>query len=138
MEPSSLDLRQKILRADDQPLGSPRALTALRGVSHSVLETLLPRRWTAGACAPRPHAGGRQPRRDAAALAVGRQMVQVQPEATLEELWTQLPQQRGRRARIATMCRLLPRLGRPRKQRPSMRLNGKPRASSRPARPPAP
>ena len=41
MKAYSLDLRQKILRAYDQPLGSQRALAALFGVSQSFVEKLL-------------------------------------------------------------------------------------------------
>jgi len=133
MKPYALDLRQKILRAYDQHLGSQRALAALFGVSQSFLEKLLHRRRTAGEMAPRPHAGGRQPRCDDVALALVRQLVQDQPAATLEELCTQLEQQRGVRVSVATMCRLLQRLGRPRKKRPSMLLNATRRGSSRPA-----
>jgi transposase len=135
MQPYSLDLRQKILHAYDQHRSSQRALAALFGVSQSFLEKLLHRRRTVGEIAPRPHAGGRQPRCDAAALAFVRQVVQAQPDATLAELCAQLQQQRGLRLSVATMCRLLQRLGLPRKKSLSMRLSRKPRASSKPARP---
>jgi transposase len=73
MKPYSLDLRQNILRADDQHLGSPRALAALFGGSQSFLEKLLHRWRTTGEIVPRPHAGGRQPRCAGAALALVRQ-----------------------------------------------------------------
>jgi transposase len=136
MKPYSLDLRQKILRAYDQQLGSPRALAALFGVSHTCLEPWLRRRRTTGEIAPRPHAGGRQPRCDATALAVGRQLVHEQPDATLEELWAQLQQRQGLRLSVATMCRVLQRLGLPRKKRPSMPPNATRRGSSRPVLPP--
>ena len=135
MKPYSLDLRQKILRAYDQQLGSQRALATLFGVSHAFLEQLLRRRRTTGEIAPRPHAGGRQPRCDPAALALVRQLVHEQPDATLAELCTQLQQQRGLRISLATMCRLLQRLGLPRKKRRSMPLSARPRGSSTPARP---
>jgi transposase len=134
MNPYSLDLRQKILQAYDQHRGSQRALAALFGVSQSVLEKLLHRRRTVGEIAPRPHAGGRRPRCDAAALALVRQAVQAQPDATLAELCAQLRQQRGLRLSVATMCRLLQRLGLPRKKSRSMPPSGTPRASSTPAR----
>jgi transposase len=137
MKPYSLDLRQKILRAYDQRLGSQRALAALFGVSQSFLEKLLHRRRTAGEIAPRPHAGGRQPRCDGAALGLVRQLVRDQPDTTLEELCTRLQQQRGVRVSVATMCRLLQRLGLPRKKSPSMRPNARPHGSSRLASPTA-
>src|SRR5919108_3079138 len=89
---------------------------------------------TTGEIAPRPHAGGRQPGCDAAALAFVRQLVQTHPDATLEELCAQLQQQRGLRVSGATMCRMLQRLGLPRKKSHSMPLSARPRGSNTPAR----
>jgi transposase len=60
MKAYSLDLRQKILRACDQRLGSQRAIAALCGVSQSVVETRLRRRRATGDISPRPDAGGRR------------------------------------------------------------------------------
>jgi transposase len=67
MKVYSLDLRQKILRAYDQRLGSQRALAALFGVSQSCVEKLVRRRRTTRDIAPRPHAGGRRAICDATA-----------------------------------------------------------------------
>ncbi len=85
MHPYSLDLRQTILRAYDQRLGSHRALAALFGGSQSFVEKLLRRRRTSGDIAPRPHAGGRRALCDEAALAVVRRLVHEPPDATLAE-----------------------------------------------------
>ena len=137
MKPYSLDLRQKILRAYDQKLGSQRALAALFGVSHAFLEQLLQRRRTTGTIAPRPHGGGRQPRCDPAAQALVRQLVHEQPDATLAELCAQLRQRRGLRISVATMCRILQRLGLPRKNRPFMPPNATRHGSSTRGRPTA-
>jgi transposase len=135
MKPYALDLRQKILHAYDQQLGSQRALAALFGVSHAFLEQLLRRRRTTGEIAPRPHAGGRRPRCDPAALALLGQLVREQPVATLEELCAQLHHRRGLRLSVATMCRVLQRLGLSRNKSPSMRANATRRESSRPVPP---
>ncbi len=135
MKPYSLDLRQKILQAYDHQLGSQRALAALFGVSHAFLEPWLRRRRTTGAIAPRPHTGGRQPHCDPAALTLVRQLVHKQPDATLAELCAQLQQRRGLRISVATMCRVLTRLGLPRKKSPSMPRNATRLGSSRPASP---
>ena len=135
MKPYSLDLRRKILRAYDQRFGSPRAWAALFGVSPAFLEKLLHRRRTPGQIAARPHAGGRQPRCDTAALAVVRQWVLEPPEATLAELWSQLQQRQGLRVSVATMCRLLKRLDLPRKKSRFLPLSVRPRGSSTPAQP---
>jgi transposase len=132
MKPYSLDLRQNILDAYDHQLGSQRAVAALFGVSRAVLEPLLRRRRTTGDIAPRPHAGGRQPRCDPMALALVRQFVREQPAATLEELWAQLHPRRGLRLSMATMCRVLQRLGLPRKKSPLMPPHATRRGSSRP------
>jgi transposase len=48
-----------------------------------------------------------------------RQLVREQPDATLEELCAQLLHRRGLRLSVATMCRVLQRLGLPRKKVPS-------------------
>jgi transposase len=135
MKPYSLDLRQKILRAYDQRFGSQRALAALFGVSQAFLEKLLHRRRTTGQIAARPHAGGRQPRCDTTALAVVRQLVLEQPDATLAELCSQLQQRQGLRVSVATMCRLLQRLDLPRKKSRFMPPSVRPRGSSTPAQP---
>ena len=119
MKPYSLDLRQKILHAYDHQRGSQRAMAALFGVSRAFFEQLLRRRRMTGEIAPRPHAGGRQPRCDPAALALVRQLVREQPDATLEELCAQLLHRRGLRLSVVTMCRVLQRLGLPRKKVPS-------------------
>jgi transposase len=131
MKPYSLDLREKILRAYDEHRGSQRALAALFGVSRAFVEKLVQRRRGTGQIAPRPHAGGRKPSCDPAALAVVRQILQEQTDATLAELCEQLGQRRGLWVSLATMSRLLTRLGLPRKKRRSTPPNGTRRGSSR-------
>jgi transposase len=83
MKAYALDLRQKILRADDQRLGSPRALAARFGVSQAFGEQLLRRRRAIGDGAPRPHAGGRRALGHEAARAAVRRLAHAPPEATL-------------------------------------------------------
>jgi transposase len=131
MKAYSLDLRERIVRAYAQHLGSQRALASLFAVSLSFVEKLLRRHRTTGESTPRPHAGGRSLTCDGAAQALIRQLVQAQPDATLEELCAQLQQQQGLRVSVATMARLLPRLGLPRKKSRSMRRNGTRPASNR-------
>jgi transposase len=131
MKAYSLDLRERIVRAYAQHRGSQRALASLFAVSLSFVEKLLRRHRTTGGSAPRPHAGGRSLTCDDAAQALIRQLVQAQPDATLEELCAQLQQQQGLRVSVATMSRLLHRLGLPRKKRRSMRRNGTRPAANR-------
>jgi transposase len=131
MKPYSLDLREKILRAYDEHRGSQRALAALFGVSRAFVEKLVQRRRSTGQIAPRPHAGGRQPSCDQAALAVVREVLQAQTDATLAELCEQLGQRRSLWVSVSTMSRLLTRLGLPRKKSHSTPPNVTRRGSSR-------
>jgi transposase len=134
MKPYSLVLREKILRAYDEHRGSQRALAALFGVSRAFVEKLVQRRRSTGQMAPRPHAGGRKPGCDPAALAVVRQDRQEHTDATLAELCEQLGQRRGLRVSVSTMSRLLTQLGFPRKESRSTLRNGTRRGSSRQGR----
>jgi transposase len=131
MKPYSLDLREKILRAYDEHRGSQRALAALCGVSRAFVEKLVQRRRSTGQIAPRPHAGGRKPSCDPAALAVVRQVLQEQTDATLAELCERLGQRRGLWVSVSTMSRLLTRLGLPLKKSHSTPPNGIRRGSGR-------
>jgi transposase len=135
MKAYSLDLRQKILRASDQGLGSQRAIATFFGVSLSFVEKLLRQRRTTGDIAPRPHAGGRRPSCDEAAWAQVRRLVHEQPDATLAELCERLFAQRGVRVSVPTMGRLVIALGLPRKKSRSTPANRTPNASSRHGRP---
>jgi transposase len=131
----SLDLREKILRAYDQRLGSQRALATLFGVSQSFVEKLLRRRRTSETIAPHPHAGGRRALCDEAARAVVRRLVHEHPEATLAELCERLWAQRGLRVSVPTMGRLVIVLKLPRKKRRSTPMSARPTGSSRRAPP---
>ena len=135
MQAYALDLRQKLLRACAQRLGSQRAIAALFGVSQSFVETRLRRRRTTGAIAPRPRAGGRRASGHEEARAVVRRLVQEQPDATLAECCERLAAQRGLRVSVPTMGRLVIALSLPRKQRRSTPAGGTRSAPSRHARP---
>jgi transposase len=132
MKAYSLDLRQKILRACDQGLPSQRAMAALVRVSLSFIEKLLRRRRMTGDIAPRPHAGGRRPICDEAALAQVRRRVHEQPEATLAECCERLWTQQHRCVSIPTMGRIVTHLGRPRKKSRATRVSATPRGFSTP------
>jgi transposase len=130
MKPYSIDLRENILRAYDQGLGSQRALAALFGISHAFMEQWLQRRRATGELPPRPHAGGRRPSCEAAALALVGQWVHENPDATLAELGLRLRQQCGRRVSVSTMSRVLTRVGLPRQTSHSMPASGTPSGPS--------
>jgi transposase len=130
----SIDLRNKILQACERRLGSQRALADLFGVSLSFVEKLLRRHRTTGNIAPKPHAGGQRPSLDAAADTLVRQLVRDNTDITLEELCAHVAAERGIRVSVATMCRVLQRLGLPRKKSRSTPASATPRASSTRAR----
>jgi transposase len=135
MKAYSFDLRQKILRACDQRLGSQRAIATIFGVSQSFVEKLLRRRRATGDIRPRPHAGGRRAICDAAALAHVRRLVQEHPDATLAALTVQLEAQHGLRVSVPTMGRIVLQLKLPRNKSRSMPMRARPTGSSRRARP---
>jgi transposase len=135
MKAYSMDLRQKILRACDERLGSQRAIATLFGVSQSFVEKLLRRRRATGDISPRPHAGGRRALCDATALAHVRRLVQEHADATLAELAAQLETQHGLRVSVPTMGRIVLSLKLPRKKSRSMPMSARPIGSGRHGRP---
>jgi transposase len=133
----SIDLRQKILRAYERRVGSQRAIADLFGVSLSFVEKLWRRYRTVGDMAPKPHAGGQRPRLDPHAQSVIRRVLHDNPDATLAELCASVATETGVRVSMATMCRLLQRLGWPRKKSRSTRPSATRPLSSRRGRPTA-
>jgi transposase len=130
----SIDLRQKILQAYERRLGSQHALAHLFGVSLAFVEKILRQHRTTGSVAPKPHAGGQSPRVNEAVQALIRQLVRAHPDLTLQELCTRIATETGVRVSVPTMCRVLQRLGLPRKKSRSTRRSVIRGASSRHAR----
>jgi transposase len=112
----STDLREKIVRAYDEGLGSQRAIAELFGVSRSFVEKLLARRRATGEIAPLPHGGGRQSHCDARDIALVQQHIKEQPDATLSEVCHRVHQEHSTSVSYSAMSRLLKRLGLPRKK----------------------
>ena len=127
----SIDLRQKILRAWERHLGSQRNIAAIFGVSLAFVEKVLRQYRATGDIAPKPHAGGQKPRLGAAAQTVVQRLMSTNPDATLEELCTGVAAETGVRVSVPTMCRVLQRLGLPRKKSLSTPASKTPRASNR-------
>ena len=127
----SIDLRQKILRAWERHLGSQRSIADIFGVSLAFVEKVLRQYRATGDLAPKPHAGGQKPRLDAAAQTVVQRLMGANPDTTLAELCTGVAAQTGVRVSVPTMCRVLQRLGLPRKKSRSTRRSATPRASSK-------
>jgi transposase len=127
----SIDLRQKILHAYERRLGSQRALAHLFGVSLAFVEKVLRQQRTTGTIGPKPHAGGQRRRLNEAAHVVLRQLVHDDPDLTLHELCTRIATETSVRVSVPTMCRVLQRLGLPRKKSRSTRRSVIPRVSSK-------
>ena len=127
----SIDLRQKLLEAYARRLGSQRALAQVFGVSLAFVEKVLRQHRTTGTIAPKPHAGGQKPRLGEAAHGLLRQLVRDDPDLTLHELCTRMATETGVRVSVATMCRVLQRLGLPRKKNRSTRRSVTRSGSSR-------
>ena len=127
----SIDLRQKILRAWERHLGSQRAIADISGVSLAFVEKVLRQHRTAGDIAPKPHAGGQKPRLGAVAQVLVQRLMGAHPDATLEELCMGVFAEMGVRVSVPTMCRVLQRLGWPRKNSRSTPASKTPSASKR-------
>ena len=125
----SLDLRQKILRAWERRFGSQRTIADVFGVSLAFVEKVLRQHRTTGNIAPKPHAGGQKPRLDATAHTVIQRLVGDHPDATLQELCAGVAAVTGVRVSVPTMCRVLQRLGLPRKKSHSTRRSATRRVS---------
>lgn len=134
MKAYSLDLRQKIVDAYDRKQGSQRQLAKAFGVSRSFVEKLFRQRRQTGGLAPKPQGGGHKPLLDPGALDLVRQLVQQQPDLTLQELCDAVYQQEGIRVSVPTMCTWLQRLGLVRKKVSTRQRAGHPqnKASSPP------
>jgi len=105
MRAYSLDLRQRIVAAVDAAEGTLAEIAQLFQVSISCITRLLQRRRASGSLAPKPHAGGPQPKltpHDEQRLL---ELLQQQPDATLTELRDRL----GVRCSIMTIARALSR-----------------------------
>lgn len=86
MRPYSKDLRDRVAATFDEGAGSLRQIARRFRVSLSFVARLLRRRRQTGSLDPAPHGGGQPPAFTQADLQRLRQLVQDQPDATLEEL----------------------------------------------------
>ena len=124
MRAYSIDLREKVVEAYDREVGSQRHIAEIFGVSRSFVEKLLHRRRTTGDIAPLPHGGGGKPVLDDEALSLVSQLVEEEPDATLEELCEAVHRERGIRVSLSNMCTRLKHMGLARKKRHSMPRSG--------------
>ena len=116
MKTYSVDLRQKIVDAYDRGQGSQRQLAKTFGVSRAFVEKLFRQRRQTGSLAPKQRGGYRKPLLDPTASELVSQLVQKQPDLTLQELCDAVAEQQGIRVSVPTMCTGLQRWGLRRKK----------------------
>ena len=117
MKTYPIELRQRIIDAVDDHLGTYREIAEIFQVHESYIYRLLHYRKTRGHLAPLPHGGGAQPKLKAAERKVLTDLVQEQPDATLEELRGRLKQRAQIKVSIPTVCRGLQKLHLPPKKK---------------------
>ena len=115
MRTYSIDLRERVIRACDEGVGTQAEIAELFGVSVSWIKKLRRRRRETGSIAPKPHGGGWPPKFHGAKLEQLQVLVQQHPDATLTELleWSNVD------GSIMAVHRALERLGCRRKKSPS-------------------
>jgi transposase len=86
METYSMDLRERVMRAYDQKVGTQEQVAKLFGVSARWIKKLLKRRRETGGIAPKPHGGGWTPKFSGPKLEQLKAWVEQSPDATLQEL----------------------------------------------------
>jgi transposase len=123
MKAYSNDLRRALIAAYETHDYSQRQVAALFGVSPATVRNLVRRKRDTGTPDALCRAGGKrvtlgQPVQDRV-----RQLVAQRNDLTLAQLCEQITQEYKTRVSVATMCRLLHRLGLRRKKRRSMRRN---------------
>jgi transposase len=107
METYSMDLRDRVIRAYDQKVGTQEEVAKLFGVSVPWIKKLLRRRREVGTLAPKPHGGGWTPKFSGPNLEALKRLVEQDRDATLQELLDRS----GVQASIMAVHRALERLG---------------------------
>lgn len=131
MDAYSLDLRFRILNACIEGLDTREGLADTFGVSRSFVQKLL-RRWEQREdLTPKPRSGGPEPIFNPAALRELRRLVEMQPDATLDELSEALRDSGQATASTPTICRALQALDLPVKKRRCTRRSGTRRGCGR-------
>jgi len=114
-----MDLRERVIRAYDDGVGTQDEVAELFGVSVAWLKKLLRQRRHDGSIAPKPHGGGWTPKFSGEKLERLKGLVHQDPDATLAELLerSEVP------ASIMAVQRALKRLGCRRKKSLCTRQN---------------
>ena len=107
MESYSMDLRERVVRACDERIGTRMEIAETFGVSTAWIRRLLQRRRETGDFSARPCGGRRFCAFDEAGMERLKSLVEEQPDATLHELLDRS----GVRASIMAVHRALERMG---------------------------
>lgn len=107
MKPYSLDLRQKMVAAYQAGGISQRKLASNFGVALSSVQNLLTRHREQGTIAPKVRTEQTPTKLNPEQLEVLRQLVEEQPDATLQELQQRVHQRTGILIGVATVDRMV-------------------------------
>ena len=110
MKTYPIELRQKIIAAVDQQLGTYKEIAEMFGIAESYIYKLLSQRRETDSLAPLPRGGGAAARLNEEHLLALAEMVAKQPDATLEELRQQVQRETHRQVSISTVWRGLERI----------------------------
>lgn len=105
--PLPIDVRERMLKAYDDGLGTQVEVARMFGVSRKCLTDLLRRRRQTGSIAPKPHGGGPEAAYRGGTLTRLQRTVREDPDATLEEL----RERTGVACSLVTVHNTLKRLG---------------------------
>ena len=117
MHPYSLDLRQRVVKAYEQGIGSIAQISQMFNVGQTFVKKMLRLKRETGDLSPQPHGGGKPPSLSANHLALLRAKVRQQSDLSLAELQAYVQQQSQVSVHIATISRALSQLGLPRKKK---------------------
>jgi transposase len=134
MEAISLDLRERVLKAYDEQKQSRTQIALRFAVSNSWIGKLLLRRRQTGSIEPKRPKTGKPPVLDGQRLQWVRELVEEQPDATLEELCLRLAERHQVSVSHSTLSRAMRRLELPLKKKSSTPASGIRRASRASAR----
>lgn len=107
MKTYSMDLRERVVQACDEKVGTRKGIAALFGVSTAWIRRLLQRRRETGSIAPHRRGTRKPPKFSGPSLEKLKRHVEKQPDATLQELLDRS----GVDASIMAVHRALERLG---------------------------
>jgi transposase len=111
MKTYPIELRQKIIDAVDQQLGTYEEIVEMFGVTEQYICKLLRQRRETSSLAPLPRGGGAQAKLSEEHLLMLAELIARQPDATLEELRRQLRRETKVEVSISTIFSSMIRMG---------------------------